>query len=184
MLRVCVLASVLALAARLALFHPFALADDGPHAGVDTTDQQGRPVTGACYEVRVADPQEVPELADQPVPADVGTVLATACDADDGEENGTTILRGLPQGRLLLLIQSDVPAGCSGADPQYFAQADAMIQPMTNRCLALPKTGTGSMMKGTSPAGSWLEGVMLAAVGLTAAVVRGYAQFQAQRSRP
>ena len=67
---------------------------------VHTVDPAGDPLTGACYEIH-----------------DSGdAVVGSACDADDGTNDGTTVIDNLPLGSDTV-VQTTSPAGYNAADP-------------------------------------------------------------------
>jgi uncharacterized surface anchored protein len=81
---------------------------------IDTVDPNGDPLTGACYEVRTAG----------------DNVVGSACDADDGANDGTTVIDNLPPDSYVA-TQTTPPAGYEAAGDTPFAvttaQPDAYI---------------------------------------------------------
>lgn len=88
-------------------------ADDGPHTQVTTVDETTQRRPGARFEVRVADPRELPgPAADRPVPDTIGEIAESACDDDDGELNGHTMYHDLPFELFMMLVETTPPDGC------------------------------------------------------------------------
>ena len=67
---------------------------------VHTVDQSGDPLLGACYDIRTAG----------------NGVAGSACDAEDGTNDGTTVIDNLPLGSETV-VQTTPPTGYEAADP-------------------------------------------------------------------